>query len=92
VVAISLRSSLLKLNHPECGITPSIASAESAITLRVTNGQEAEEGQFPWIVSLRYRRPQAGLFKRGIHKCGGTLIGERQGWTNVFGFNINPTI
>jgi secreted trypsin-like serine protease len=80
VVAISIRGSLDKLNHPECGVTPGHhRSAESAVSLFVTNGQEAEAGQFPWIVSLQYRRPKhhARQVGKGEHKCGGTLIGER---------------
>jgi hypothetical protein len=68
--------SLDKLNHPECGITPGFGSAKSEVSLFVTNGDDAEEGQFPWVVSLRYRR-LGKPFSRGEHKCGGTLIGER---------------
>ena len=73
-VAITRRGSLKLLNDPACGI--SIVPAASAITLLVTKGNQAKDGQFPWMASLQYRRTNR-RFARGEHKCGGTIASVR---------------
>jgi len=43
---------------------------------RIINGIPAEAGQFPWQVSLRFKRPLFIDSKKIEHNCGGTLIDE----------------
>lgn len=43
---------------------------------RIVNGIPAEPGQFPWQISIRFKRP---LYQGGLaieHNCGGSLIDE----------------
>jgi hypothetical protein len=74
-VAVTRQGSLMLLNDPVCGISP-IVSAASAVTLFVTNGDQAVDGQFPWMASLQYRRTNR-RFAPGEHKCGGTIASIR---------------
>jgi hypothetical protein len=80
-VAVTRRGSLKLLNDPVCGIAPFVtyrrsANAASATTLLVTNGDQAADGQFPWMASLLYRRTNR-RFAPPEHKCGGTLVKDR---------------
>jgi hypothetical protein len=62
-------AAISSLNHPGCGQT-------TVITLRVTRGQNASLGQFPFAASLLYR-PVGVVFTPGRHMCGGTLVTDR---------------
>lgn len=55
------------LNSAECG-------TRTALTLRITFGQDASPGQFPWAASLQYRRRAGG---RAVPLCGGALVSSR---------------
>ena len=54
------------LNWPKCG-------TRTALTFRITLGEEASAGQFPWLGSLIYRN------RRGVAVplCGATLISQQ---------------
>jgi len=55
------------LSNPEtCGIpyTPT----------RVVGGEDAELGQYPWLVNLGFKR---GSNPKLLYKCGGSLVGKR---------------
>jgi len=52
-----------KLNHPECGV-------RTSLSFRITLGQTADAGQFPWIGALMYRNSRG----QEIALCGGTLV------------------
>ncbi|XP_076825607.1 uncharacterized protein LOC143471122 isoform X1 [Clavelina lepadiformis] len=43
---------------------------------KIVNGMPAEEGQFPWQVSFRFKVPVQYKGNNVIHNCGGTLIDE----------------
>merc|ERR1712115_561671 len=55
------------LNSPVCG-------TRTALTTRITLGQTAVSGQFPWAASLQYRRSPGG---RAVPLCGGALVSHR---------------
>ena len=76
-MAISRRNRLASLNAPSCGIKYVEGTAAAADeSLFVTNGADAQPGQFPWAASLRYSRP-GETFGDREHKCGGTLVKDR---------------
>ena len=54
----------------QCGIDP---ESKEVLTTFIAGGIEAEEGQFPWMVHLRVRKP--GESKADI--CGGVLVSRR---------------
>merc|ERR550517_1531009 len=60
-------SAMRLLADPEtCGV--------STADFRIVGGQDAQLGQFPWLVNLGYQQAGAG---ETLFKCGGTLIGPR---------------
>ncbi|XP_023332008.1 melanization protease 1 isoform X2 [Eurytemora carolleeae] len=57
----------LLANSASCGIS---LSSEK----RIVGGQNADLGQYPWLVNLGYRQNGGS---NNLFKCGGTLIGKR---------------
>lgn len=59
-----------------CGDKPPQLPWEKPLTaeLKIVGGREAEEGAWPWQVSLQYYSTEAGLWG---HTCGGVLIQEQ---------------
>ena len=56
----------------QCGIIPGTEDYDD-LTPFIAGGEEAEEGQFPWMAHLRVRVP--GASEADI--CGGVLISRR---------------
>jgi len=52
-----------ELNDPQCGV-------RTSLSFRITLGQTAEAGQFPWIGALMYRNSRG----QEVALCGGTLV------------------
>ncbi|XP_054431945.1 serine protease 55 [Pteronotus mesoamericanus] len=65
LLSVLLLLSQAKGAHPECGERPIFEAGPQYS--RITEGMEAEVGEFPWLVSI-----QAG----NEHFCGGTIIDE----------------
>merc|ERR1719367_2611562 len=62
-------------NHPARQLLADGASCGISNTdLRIVGGQDAQMGQFPWLVNLGYRQAGKG---DTLFKCGGTLIGPK---------------
>lgn len=55
---------------PNCGIS-------KAVRRRVVNGEDAEEGEFPWLVSLQYRVDDLPYLNYWQHFCSGSILNQR---------------
>eukprot|EP00092_Neocalanus_flemingeri_P101326 GFUD01129556.1.p1 GENE.GFUD01129556.1~~GFUD01129556.1.p1 ORF type:complete len:481 (+),score=114.68 GFUD01129556.1:36-1478(+) len=61
-------------NHPGKKLLSNDASCGVALGARIVGGQNADLGQYPWLVNLGYKQKgRPGT----LYKCGGTLIGAR---------------
>jgi len=60
------KDDLAKLNSPKCGV-------RTSLNFRITFGETAANGQFPWVVSLIYKNRR----RVAIPLCGGALISNQ---------------
>eukprot|EP00092_Neocalanus_flemingeri_P094562 GFUD01120258.1.p1 GENE.GFUD01120258.1~~GFUD01120258.1.p1 ORF type:complete len:425 (+),score=86.26 GFUD01120258.1:209-1483(+) len=58
-----LKEDFSNINSPKCGI-------RTSLNFRITFGETAAEGQFPWVVSLIYKNRR----RVAIPLCGGALV------------------
>ena len=61
-------------NHPARHLLSQEDTCGNALGKRIVGGQDADLGQYPWLVNLGYKQKgRPGT----LYKCGGTLIGAR---------------
>jgi len=61
-------------NHPARKLLSNDLSCGASLGKRIVGGQNADLGQYPWLVNLGYKQKgRPGT----LYKCGGTLIGPR---------------
>eukprot|EP00092_Neocalanus_flemingeri_P038358 GFUD01041761.1.p1 GENE.GFUD01041761.1~~GFUD01041761.1.p1 ORF type:complete len:414 (-),score=82.69 GFUD01041761.1:50-1291(-) len=61
-----LKEDFSSINSPKCGI-------RTSLNFRITFGETAAEGQFPWVVSLIYKNRR----RVAIPLCGGALVSSQ---------------
>ena len=74
-LAVSRPSQPRYLAHPAMAqlASPETCGVATA-KFRIVGGQDAQLGQFPWLVNLGYQQDGQG---EALFKCGGTLVGPR---------------
>lgn len=69
-----LNLDLLKCDSFKCG-SPAIKPLFKTYQSKILNGDIAVPNSWPWVVSLRYKRPNSVSFRN--HICSGALISSR---------------